>query len=192
MAASPPSIALAVAAALGVACGGSGDSGVDAGADAAPPAGQGSEAREVLAVNEVAPRPVDGADWIEIVNRSDQALDLCDYFVTDSLDRLDHYLPLGGALPPDPCEPRLLEPGAYLVVHADDAAVQGMDHAPFRLGLADEAHVVTWTGAPVDSFVYLYPETEEGLTLARVPDASGLFFLAEPTPGAANPGEESL
>ncbi len=159
-------------------------SGPDAGPDAAPE-GQGSEARAELAVNEVAPRTGAGADWLEIVNRSTAAVDLCGYFVTDDLDRLDHYLPLGGVMPPEPCEPRLLDAGAYLVIDADDGA-PALDHAPFKLGPADAVHVVTVSGLPVDSLVYLFPEWATGLSLSRSPDGEGLFFVAEPTPGSAN------
>ena len=152
----------------------------------AEPAGQGSAARGEITVNEIAPRTVEGTDWLEIVNRSEQAVDLCGYFVTDDLDRLDHYLPLGGAMPPEPCEARMLDAGAYLVVYADDTAPE-LDHAPFKLGTADAVHVVTVTGLPVDSFVYLFPDAVQGQSLARSPDSEGLFYLAEPTPGAANP-----
>ncbi len=157
----------------------------DAGADAGPVA-QGSPARGELIVNEVAPKPLDGADWIELFNRSERALDLCDYFVTDSIDRLDHYAPLSGILPPGRCAPVLLDPGEYLVLYADDRAAPGPEHLPFRLGVADEAHVVTTSGLVEDSLIYLYPEGGGGASLARLPDGEGLFHLAEPTPGTGN------
>jgi len=172
--------ALALSACDGADAGG----GPDAGPDAAP-VGQGSEARGELAINEVAPRTGTGTDWLEIVNRSDHALDLCGYFVTDDLDRLDHYLPLGGVMPPDPCEPRMLDAGSYLVIYADDGE-PALDHAPFKLGTADAAHILTTTGMPVDNFVYLFPESAAGQSLGRSPDSEGLFFLGEPTPGSAN------
>lgn len=171
--------------ALLAACGGDGPFAADAGVDASIRA-QGSEPRAELAINEVSPRGP-GPDWLEILNRSSEPIDLCDYFVTDSLDRLDHYLPLGGTAPPDPCEVRLLDPGGYLVVIADDDRRAGIDHAPFKLGEADEAHVVTATGIPVDSFLYLYPVEGAGQSLARAPDGEGLFLPSDPTPGAANP-----
>jgi hypothetical protein len=167
------------------ACGeGTGD-GVDAGVDAAPH-GQGSPPAGELVVNEVAPRS-DGADWFELANRTEQPVDLCDYYVTDGLDRLDHYLPLVPVESSDRCPARWLAPGEKLVVVADDDAAAGPDHAPFALGVADEVHVVRRTGLVVDSFLYLYPAGGDGRTLARCPDGEGLFFLAEPSPGAANP-----
>jgi hypothetical protein len=163
----------------------------DAGPDAGP-VGQGSPAAGDLVINEVAPRPLAGGDWIELYNRSDQSVDLCGFFVTDSLDRLDHYLPLAGILPPDPCEPTMLEPGGYLIIHADDDPALGTDHAPFELAVADEVHVVTIAGAAVDSLIYLYPAGVRDLTLARQPSGEGLFYLAEPTPGAENLSMEAM
>lgn len=142
--------------------------------------GQGAAPTADLIINEISPRPGDGPDWIELANRSAAPIDLCDYFLSDSLDRLDHYLPLGGAAPPEPCEPALLLPGAYLVITADDD--QG---APFRLGVADEVHLIRTDGTPVDSLVYLYQEAG-GLSLARHPDLEGLFFASEPSRGEAN------
>jgi hypothetical protein len=159
------------------------DGGVDAG-----PVAQGSEPTGDLIVNEVAPL-VDGPDWIELLNRSDAPVDLCGFFVTDGLDRLDHYLALGGAAPPDPCTEQLLDSGARLIIYADDDPEQGPDHAPFKLTGADEVHVLRTTGITEDSLLYLYPADGAGRSLARIPDGEGLFWPAEPTPAAANPAE---
>jgi hypothetical protein len=167
---------------LCAACGDDISPAADAAAPDAAPIAQGSEAAGALVINEIAPRPSSGPDWIELVNRSDASIDLCDYFLTDSMDRLDHYLPLGGAAPPDPCEPRMLDAGEYLVVAADD----GETGAPFELGRADEVHVASWTGRVEDGFLYLLVG-EAGQALARSPDRDGLFFAAAPSPGEANP-----
>jgi hypothetical protein len=172
-----PWLAVAVVAA---ACGEGPESGPDAGGADAAPVGQGSPPTGDLIVNEIAPRPSDGPDWIEIVNRSDAPIDLCGYFVTDSLDRLDHYAPLGGVMPPAPCDALMLEPGGYWLVNADDV------DAPFKLSTADEVHIVTITGLAVDSLVYLYPPSAAGESLARIPNAEGLFWLAGPSPGDDN------
>ena len=169
-------------------CGEQPAAGPDAGIEAGPVA-QGSPARGDLAVNEVSPRPETGPDWIELVNRTESPIDLCGYFVTDDLDRLDHYAPLGGAPPPGPCDPVFLDPGEYLVIVADDDREAGPDHAPFRLGPDDQVHVVSADGIAVDSLLFLYPAGERRATLARTPDSEGLFYLAEPTPGAPNPGD---
>jgi hypothetical protein len=185
--ASAVALALAAAGAPGLAgCGeaaGAPDASVDSGDGAV---GQGSEARSDLVVNEVAPRVPGGPDWFEILNRSGEPIDLCDFLVTDATDRLDHYHPLGGVLPPEPCPPRLLGPGQYLVVLADGGAGEGPDHAPFKLAPSDELHILSWTGETVDALLYLHLG-EPGTTLSRAPDGTGLFYLAAPTPGAANP-----
>ena len=161
------------------ACGDNAETEVDAGADAAP-VGQGSQAESDLVINEVAPE----GDWVELVNRSDAAIDLCDYFLTDQMDRLDHYLSLGGASPPEPCEPALLAAGAYLVIETDDGAEPG--HAPFKLAAADEVHVALWTGHAVDGLLYVMLGGP-GQSLAREPDREGLFYVAEPSRGERNP-----
>jgi lamin tail-like protein len=164
--------------ALLAACGDNSATQPDAGSDAAPIA-QGSEAESDLVVNELAPQ----GDWVELHNRSESDIDLCDFFLTDSMDRLDHYLALGGAAPPDDCAPHMMAAGAYLVIATDDGSGEG--HAPFKLGLADEVHVALWTGEVVDGLLYIMTG-DAGQSLARQPDGAGLFFAAEPTPGEAN------
>ncbi len=160
--------------------------GVDAGTLDAAPRGQGSEATAALIINEVAAKPASGSDWLELYNRSDSAVDLCEYFVTDSLSRLDHYLHLGAAPPPALCAPQFLAAGAYLVIYADDDALAGADHAPFKLGLADEAHLVSLRGEAIDSLVFLHARADEGLSLARVPNGEGLFWVSDSSEGRAN------
>ncbi len=160
--------------------------GVDAGSvDAAM--GQGSEATAALIINEVSAKPSSGADWLELYNRSSEAVNLCNYFVTDSLDRLDHYLHLAAAPPPQQCVPRLLPAGEYLVIYADDDVFAGIDHAPFKLGLADQAHVVSTRGQAIDSLIFLHARNDEGLSLARVPNGEGLFWVSDSSQGEANP-----
>jgi hypothetical protein len=163
--------------------------------DAAPegPHGQGSEATSDLVINEVAPRG-DGPDWVELFNRSDASIDLCGFFLTDSVDRLDHYLPLGGVLPPAPCPPAPLASGARIVVFTDDTPIiEGAPidplHAPFELAVADEIHLVTVDGLVVDGLLFLYPPGPNApatVSLARDPDGEGLFWERAPSPGTEN------
>jgi hypothetical protein len=158
------------------------------------PEGQGSEPTGDLVVNEIAPRG-DGPDWVEIHNRGAQAIDLCGAFLTDGVDRLDHYLPLGGVMPPAACAPRMIEPGAYLVIFADDTPIVStlpLDplHAPFELDIADEIHLVGTDGVVLDGLLYLYPpgpEAPADVTLSRSPNGAGLFYEREPSQGAPNP-----
>lgn len=152
---------------------------VDPTPDAAPPAaGQGNPPRGDLAVNEVASEPPSGPDWIELKNRGAEPLDLGGVFVTDAADRLDHYyaFPAGTTL----------APGAYLLVWADDGDPGEGHHAPFQLGRADGVQLIAADGLPLDGFLYL--AGDDGRALARVPDGEGLFFHADGTPAAPNPG----
>lgn len=160
--------------------------GPDAGGLDAAVVGQGSEAVGALVINEVAAKPADGPDWLELFNRSDAPLDLCEFFVTDSLDRLDHYHHLGGAPPPAACTAQVLAPGEYLILFADDDVLAGPNHTPFKLGLADEAHVVSTSGEAVDSLIFLHARDAEGLSLARLPNGEGLFWVSESSQGGAN------
>jgi hypothetical protein len=161
---------------------GDGGGAADAGApDAfmadAGPVPQGSEPRGAVAINEVAPRPEAGEDWIELVNRSTEPVDLSGCFVTDAPDRLDHYyeFPAGTTL----------APGAYLIVWAGGAPVAGEHHTTFGLSEQEGAFLLDPDGVMLDGLWYL--QLERGPSLARVPDGEGLFYATAPSPGAANP-----
>ena len=167
-------------------CGGPAATEADAGAADAGPLLQGQPAASELLINELAPRPREGADWFELHNRSELAIDLCGYFATDDLERLEHYLPLGGSAPPEPCEPAWLPPGAYLQVFADDDPEAGPLHAPFKLGATDGLFLVHTNGLVADGLSYWYPVDGDGDSLARWPDGAGLFQLAPPSPGERN------
>jgi len=164
--------------------------GPDGGAYDADAGGQGGVATAALIINEVAPKPTAGPDWVELYNRSDAPIDLCDYFVTDALGRLDHYLHLGASPPPASCTPVLLQANEYLVIYADDKAPLGPDHAPFKLGVADQVHIVSTRGLVVDSLVFLQPQDatgeNSGESLGRLPNADGLFWPLVPSPGSDN------
>jgi len=191
---SPVLAALPVLLVVGAAaCGDNLDAPIDAGIDAPGPRPQGSAASSDLVINELAPRG-DGPDWVELKNRSASPIDLCGVFLTDSVDRLDHFLPLGGVMPPAACTPRELAPGAYLMIEADGTPlVEGAidpAHAPFNLGVADEIHLVSITGVVLDGLLYMYPPGPNApptVSIARVPDGEGPFWTRPPTPGSANP-----
>jgi hypothetical protein len=149
---------------LAAACGEGPVEGVpDAGGADAAPVVQGSEATAELVINEISP----AGDWIEIANRSSEALDLADYILTDSPDRIDHYVFLDGSLAPG--ELRVIEPDS------------------FGLGIAEQVHLLTSTGLGVDGLSYLYIGAREDQSLARHPHAEGPFYFADPTPGELNP-----
>jgi hypothetical protein len=145
---------------LAAGCGGEGG---DPPPDGAPePVGQGSEASEDLAINELSP----AGEWVELANRSDAPVDLAGWFATDLLDRLDHYQPLSGTL----------APGELVVVELVE----------FGLGPADEVHLVEVDGRPGDGLAYLAIDLSAGESLGRVPSGEGLFFVIGETPGESN------
>jgi hypothetical protein len=156
------------------------DAGVsDAGpVDATPldAAGQGAAPRGAIAINEVFPAGA-GEDWLELTNRSDTAVDLSGWFVSDAPDRLDHYLTLPAGT--------VLAPGAYLTVYADDGLPGEGLHAPFKLSRADGVVVLDDRGIVADQVLFLAADT--GLSLARRPDGEGLFFALPPSFGTVNP-----
>ena len=168
------------------------DAAVDAPIDAV--AGQGSEPVGELIITEVMPRGA-GSDWVELTNIGAAPIDLCGWFLTDAPDRLDHFLPLGGVMPPAPCPPLELAPHAYRVIALDNTPLPETGpidplHAPFNLDPADQLHLVTIHGGTGDGVLYLYPRgpaEPADVSLARVPDGAGLFFPVAPTSGAANP-----
>ncbi len=146
-------------------------------ADAGPQP-QGDVPHHDIAVNEVSPQ--NGVDWIEFVNRGAVTVDLSGWFVTNAADRLDHYyeFPAGTTL----------AAGAYLIVYADHAApVAGEHHAPFKLGAADGAFVLSHDGLIVDSVLWISNGLGAGETFQRIPDHEGVFWPAPPTQAAANP-----
>jgi hypothetical protein len=147
--------------------------------DAAPPEGQGASPRGDVAINEVAASPPIGQDWIELVNRGAGAVDISGWFITDAVDRPDHFyvFPAGTTI----------QPSQYLIVWADDALGDDGFNAPFELGRAEAVHLLTADGHTADSLLYL--DDDSGRSLQRVPDREGLFFQAAPTPAAANPAE---
>ena len=118
-------------------------------------------------------------DWIELYNRSEEAVDLS-----------------GMALSDDPEEPNkwrfpagtVIAAGGYLVVWADGGSngeAQGL-HASFRLSRRGETLLLSGAegGPALDSVQY--SEQEADVSLGRVPDGSGSFAPLDPSPGAPN------
>jgi hypothetical protein len=144
----------------------------------AGPQGQGSAPRADVVVNEIQFAPTSGPDWIELANRTDHAIHLSGFFVTDEPDRLDHYYVV-------PAETSIAANG-YLVILADDGAVGEGHHAPFKLQRADGAMLLYPDGLVADAVLFLGLGKDR--SLARLPDREGLFFSATSSPAAQNEG----
>jgi hypothetical protein len=139
--------------------------------------------REDLALNELMAKngstlsdnAGDFDDWVEIVNRGDQAISLQGISLTDY-----------------PGEPAaytfpnvMLQPGSHYLVWADDEVGEGADHAPFKLSANGESvflfdgtellDTTTWGGL------------EEDEAYGRFPEGVGPWISdLIPTPGAPN------
>jgi hypothetical protein len=128
--------------------------------------------------------PADGkyADWFELYNPNELAVDLTGYSLTDDLaDKTKWMIPSGTRV----------VAGGFLLVRADgDNAPNpggGMLHANFKLGQAGETiGLFAPDGGLVDS-VSFGPQTAD-VSQGRWPDGDGgsYHFMKKPTPGTAN------
>ena len=134
---------------------------------------------ELMASNASAHRDEFGEpdDWIELHNRSEQAIDLEGFTLSDDASQPDkHTFRAGVEIPA----------GGFLVVFADRQPFQGPLHADFRLAREGEEVVLTApSGAVVDHV--LYGEQFEDRSAGRFPDGEGdVVLLSTPTPGTPN------
>lgn len=89
----------------------------------------------LLRLNEVLPYPAEGYAWAELVNDSDTAVQLNDYYISDRVSE-----PLLQRLPS-----YTLEPGDYVLVYfagGDEAEADGL-HVDFNIGTNDETVILT-------------------------------------------------
>ena len=118
-------------------------------------------------------------DWIEIYNRSLEAVDLGDYFLTDNFN-----IPGKWQLPK-----MTLAANDYLLVWADNDPEDGIDnHATFKLsGGGEEVGLFQKVN---DAFTAIdlvrFGELEDDESYARVPNGTGEFASHPSTPGWNN------
>ena len=126
-----------------------------------------------LVINEVASKG-DPLDWFELHNSSGEYLALANFVMADDLSDAGKRV----AFPSD----LVIPPGGYLQIQLDKEAWPG-----FALGGDEELGVWTADGALVDQVDWADGEAGEGLSYARLPDATGAFHTTTtPTPGAPN------
>ncbi len=130
----------------------------------------GPEWPEVV-INEVAPAG-EPADWVEIVNRSQEDVDLGGWYITDEDPEHIHAFESG----------QILAAGAYLLLLKEDAG-----GFTFGLGNADSVILHAPDGSEVDSATWEGGDAPETTSWGRMPNGSGEFMTLEtPTPGGAN------
>ena len=126
-----------------------------------------------LVINEVAAKG-DPLDWFELYNASDEEIPLAGFVVSDDLKDAAKRVafPDGLAVPQ----------GGHLKIELDKDGWPG-----FALGGDEELGIWTVDGELVDEVDWDDGQAGEGMSYARVPDASGDFqTVGNPTPGAAN------
>ncbi|MFT5290569.1 MAG: hypothetical protein ACI82F_002644 [Planctomycetota bacterium] len=121
-------------------------------------------------------------DWIELVNRSDQPLDLGGFSLTDQDSRQDPWIFPAGTV---------IGPGEYLVVFCDGNSSAAGLHADFELSASQGEKLVLRSpaefGGRALQSIYLGPQGPDQ-SWARSPDSTGSFRqMDSPTPGSPNP-----
>jgi hypothetical protein len=120
-------------------------------------------------------------DWIELLNISDQEIDLSGMYLSDNEDN-----PLKWEIP----EGTTLAPGAYLIIWADeDGGDEPGLHANFKLSASGEMILLVDTdergNAILDSVIF--GEQEADISFGRYPNGTGEFVvLSVPTPNEEN------
>jgi hypothetical protein len=152
--------------------GGTGGSG-GAGGSSAGGGGAGGGAGAAVVINEVAPDPELGSDWIELFNPGGSDLDLGGYSFTDS-DPTHVFTFAPGTM---------LAAGGYLVLVQDDPG-----SFDFGLGTGgDQVNLFDPSSTPVDSTQWTAGQADAPTTWGRLPNGSGAFqTLAAASQGAEN------
>jgi hypothetical protein len=121
-------------------------------------------------------------DWFELYNAGTNPVDLTGYYLTDNLTNATQWpIPTG----------TVIDPQGYLLVWADNDVGQNTPasrdlHTNFKLSQNGETICLfSQDGTWVDSVTF-GPQTND-VSQGRFPDGtSGIFFMALPTPRAAN------
>lgn len=121
-------------------------------------------------------------DWIELYNRSNQAVDLSGFYLSDNAENIGKWeIPSG----------TILQPGAYLIVWADEDSSQGAYHANFKLSSDGEKVMLLNTQKQlVDELNFGVQTTDQGY--ARIPNGTGSFVVKAPTFNANNEGVSNV
>lgn len=160
--------------------------------------GTGGAAGHAL-INEICAK---GEDWIELANPTAAALDIGEFGLCGDVDPTAGHecdsesivrFPKGTTLPP----------GGYLLIVGDQDSALGVGphveclasggpttcfYATWKVSASngEMVHLLDDGDAVVDEALYPKDAAGDGQSWARLPDLSGGFAVAEPTPGAAN------
>jgi hypothetical protein len=128
---------------------------------------------EVVAVNNNGAVDEQGTheDWIELYNKTTEAVDISGYFLSDNAANLAKFeIPEGTIIPAN----------GYLIFWADEDGPDGPDHCNFKLSASGETvYLLNLDQQIIDQTNY--GQQESDLAWARVPNGSGPFKQQAPT-----------
>jgi len=115
-------------------------------------------------------------DWIELYNKSANAINLTGYYLSDNPANLAKWeFPEGSVIPGN----------GYLVIWADEDGVQGDNHCNFKLSADGEIVMLLDPNLNIlDEVTFDAQTTDKGY--ARVPNGTGSFVIQNPTFNANN------
>ncbi|MEZ4525588.1 MAG: carbohydrate-binding domain-containing protein [Desulfobacterales bacterium] len=145
---------------------------------AADPAGN-VVINEFMADNAATVMDQDGEydDWIELYNKSSEAISLAGCHLTDKTTNLTQWTFPDGTT---------IAAGNYLIIWADEDEDQGGLHANFKLGASGESIVLVASDQTtvIDTITFGAQTTD--VSTGRYPNGTGDFVQMPPTPAAAN------
>ena len=115
-----------------------------------------------------------GRDWVEIVNRSDEAAAIAGWVLADRMDRADHRYVLPEGI--------LLAAGERLIVRQQTDTESGF---PFGIGCGDDTLFLVHPDGRIMDVVRV-GEPGQGCTWGRYPDRADNWQETSPTAGMAN------
>ena len=138
------------------------------------------EINEVMSSNKGAVPDGSGGyyDWIELCNRTDKAVDISGWGLSDDL--------LSGAKWVFPNH-TVLEPGGFVLVFCSGSVEDGPMHAGFRISASDDVILTTVSGTVVDSVSLR--AVASGCSLGREPANPHIWKEMRPSPGYPNTDE---
>jgi spore coat protein CotH len=119
-------------------------------------------------------------DWIELYNTGNVPVNLEGFYLTDNSNNPTKW---------QFAENAIIEPGAYLIVWADDEPHQGPLHATFKLSASGEEILLSDPMLNRVDYVEFGPQ-QSNMASARIPNGTGDFVIQSPTFNANNEGEQ--
>ncbi len=121
-------------------------------------------------------------DWLEIYNAGSQIVDAAGLYLTDDLD-----VPTKWKVPENVAHLTLIPPKGYIIVWLDNDTTDFGLHATFELdSMGDEIALFDTDGTTLIDAI-AFKDQRGNISYGRSPDgAEAWYFLAIPTPGAAN------